>query len=501
MSFSIHNKLSLLLFCLFMFFGINALNAGNISKDQVAQAKKDTVVFLSINDPHAALKQFPRFGFMVDSLRQIYPDLLLVCGGDIQTGNPINDNYEPKGYPMIDLMNQLRFAYSAVGNHEFDATPKGFGLLTRLANFSFLSANMHPDKEFDVRVKPYAFHTFANGKKIAILGLIETSSNGFPATHPKNAVGVAFEDALSIAGNYKTLKDSADAVVALTHLGLETDKILVTQQPWIDFVIGGHSHTLIENGLTCNNIPITQSQNKLRYCALSFMVFDEQNKISVQTKTLEINNDHGEKNQYLAHMVDRFYDNPEYNKVVAIASAPFEEFQQLGYLMADSYLNETKSDFAFVNPGSVRINTLPAGEVKKVDILTLDPFGNAMVTRMMAPKEIRQFLQESWHIDSDLGPTLLGGLRVSACVDSKGNVSNVEILTDKGDKLDENKFYKVAYSSYIDSAYSFKHCQKEGQIHDYTTAESMLRFFETLMKEGKKLPDYRGVKREVITKK
>jgi 2',3'-cyclic-nucleotide 2'-phosphodiesterase (5'-nucleotidase family) len=42
---------------------------------------------------HAAVDNFPRFAFMVDSLRGLYPDLLLVSAGDNQTGNPVNDQY------------------------------------------------------------------------------------------------------------------------------------------------------------------------------------------------------------------------------------------------------------------------------------------------------------------------------------------------------------------------------------------------------------------------
>ena len=42
-----------------------------------AQVSKE-VHILSINDPHAAIEQFPRLGFVADSLRALYPDLLIL---------------------------------------------------------------------------------------------------------------------------------------------------------------------------------------------------------------------------------------------------------------------------------------------------------------------------------------------------------------------------------------------------------------------------------------
>ena len=70
--------------------------------------KGDAVVtILSVNDMHAAIDLMPRFAALVDSLRGVYPDLLVFSAGDNRTGNPINDQYDPVNYPMIAMMNQV----------------------------------------------------------------------------------------------------------------------------------------------------------------------------------------------------------------------------------------------------------------------------------------------------------------------------------------------------------------------------------------------------------
>ena len=80
-----------------------------------------TIAILSVNDIHSNIDLFPKFAAMVDSLREVYPDLLVFSAGDNRTGNPVNDQYNPVNYPVIALMNASGFNLSAVGNHEWDA--------------------------------------------------------------------------------------------------------------------------------------------------------------------------------------------------------------------------------------------------------------------------------------------------------------------------------------------------------------------------------------------
>ena len=55
-------------------------------------AEGEVVVrILSVNDIHANIDQFPKFATMVDSLKALYPDLLVFSAGDNRTGNPIHD--------------------------------------------------------------------------------------------------------------------------------------------------------------------------------------------------------------------------------------------------------------------------------------------------------------------------------------------------------------------------------------------------------------------------
>ena len=58
-----------------------------------AQERRELHI-LSANDMHAAIEQFPRLGYVADSLRALYPDLLILSGGDNRSGDPVNDMFE-----------------------------------------------------------------------------------------------------------------------------------------------------------------------------------------------------------------------------------------------------------------------------------------------------------------------------------------------------------------------------------------------------------------------
>lgn len=98
----------------------NEATEASVTKEAPVDAMEAEIVILSVNDMHSSIDQFPRFAAMVDSLKAVYPDMLLFSAGDNRTGNPVNDQYNPVNYPMITLMNNVGFNLSAVGNHEWD---------------------------------------------------------------------------------------------------------------------------------------------------------------------------------------------------------------------------------------------------------------------------------------------------------------------------------------------------------------------------------------------
>lgn len=457
------------------------------------QGEKQAVIF-AVNDIHATLDNFPKLAYVADSLRKIYPDMLLVAAGDNQTGNPVNDQYPEKGMPVIDLMNATGFDLSAVGNHEFDSGPEGFSNITHKARFSFVCANVTADNSLDIILNPYRIITLPNGLRIAFLGLLHINQNGIPDSHPDNVKGFTFKPPFETAGENKGLKDRCDIFIALTHLGFENDvKLAETMPEGIDLIIGGHSHTRVEKEQVHNGILITQAENKLKYGTLIKITRKNDGTLAKSMELIDIRNRKNEKPEIRA-MVDKYNDNPVLKEEIATAEADFSSYEELGYLMADAQRAAAGADIALVNPGGVRIDRLAKGPIKVMHVFQLDPFGNELVVTKLTGNEIRSLMVAAFPVDDGL-PVYPSGIRTRLSLDASGNLADVALMTESGAPLDMNLTYTVAMNSYMTLVYKYPHADP-GQSLFITTADATISYLRKI----KGVKSYKGEKRIVVTR-
>lgn len=457
-----------------------------------APAERQAVIF-AVNDIHAAIDNFPKLAYIVDSLRLLYPDMLLVAAGDNQTGNPVNDQYPEKGLPVVELMNATGFNLSAVGNHEFDSNPEGFSSLTHKADFDFICANVSVTGSYDIRISPYKIITLSNGLRLAFLGLLQLNQNGIPDSHPDNVKGFAFRSPFDVAGEYAWLDDSVDINIALTHIGFESDvKLAETMPPGIDLIIGGHSHTRVEKEQIHNGIMITQAENKLKYGTLIRLNVKSDGSLQRNMELVNIRDSRSEKPSVRA-MVDRFNDNRALNELAAVATDDFSSYEQLGYLMADAQRDAALADIALVNPGGVRIGNLPKGPVTIMNIYQLDPFGNELIVTKLTGKEIHSLMKAAFTLD-DKSPLYTSGIRTRHKLDASGDLLEVSLMNEEGSPLDMDRTYSVAMNSYMTSVYKYEH-NDPGQSLFITTADALISY----LKKNPELRSYSGENRiEII---
>ena len=452
---------------------------------------REAVIF-AVNDMHAAIDNFPKLAYIVDSLKALYPDMLLVSAGDNQTGNPVNDQYPEKGLPMIELMNATGFDLSAVGNHEFDTGPEGFSALTGKAKFSFICANLVTDKRFDFHIQPYKIITLPNGLRLAFLGLLQVSQSGIPDTHPDNARDFVFLSPYETAREYLWLKDSSDIFIALTHLGFEDDvKLAETLPAGLDLIIGGHSHTRVEKEQVHNGILITQAENKLKYGTLIRLAVSSDGTVQKSMQLIDIRNSKNEKPAIRA-IVDKYNDNPVLNQVIAAATDDFSSSEELGYLMADAQRAAAGADIALMNPGGVRIDRLSKGPVTIKNVYELDPFGNELVVTKLTGEEVLSLLKAAWMVD-DKSPVYPSGIIIKVKVNKDRDLKELTVMTENGEPLDKNRVYSVAMNSYMTQVYDYQHSDP-GQSLFFTTAQALINF----LKEQKEITSYRDEKRIMV---
>ena len=459
------------------------------------QLQSKTLEIVAVNDMHAALDNFPRFAFIVDSLRMIYPNLLLVSGGDNQTGNPVNDQYPEKGMPIIELMNAVNFDLSAVGNHEFDSRLTGFEKITHKASFDFLCANIELPKETDFRIKPYKIVKTPNGLKTAFVSFLDINDNGIPDTHPDNVKGFVFNDPFQVANDYLFLKDSCDVFVMVNHMGFEEDVKVANQLPSkiVDVIIGGHSHTKVEKDQIHNGIMITQAERKLNYATLIKLVVNSEGKVDREMQLLNVGKN-GNSRSDIQAMVDVYNNNPALTEIIATAEDDFSSYEEVGYLMCDAIRISVGADIALTNPGGVRMPSLVKGPVRTKDAYEIDPFGNEMVLFKLSGHEMRSLFFNAFKFDENL-PIYPSGISTRYILNSDGKLKDVELFTTEGKPLDMEKSYSVVISNYMASVYKYDH-KDVGQGLFRTTAEATIDY----LKELKNIPSYRGMQRVEIVK-
>lgn len=192
-------------------------------------------------------------------------NVLLLDAGDFSQGSPYYTMFH--GEAEIAFMNSINYDAATLGNHEFDSGMENLAQLIKSANFPFVNCNYDfTNTPLDGLIEPYII-TYKSDLKIGIFGLGPQDMDRL--TFDKNIEGIVikdtFESAYEIADKLKNEED-CDLVICLSHIGwnLNTvynkdginicDSTLALYSKDIDIIIGGHSHTYMEQGKVVENI-------------------------------------------------------------------------------------------------------------------------------------------------------------------------------------------------------------------------------------------------------
>ena len=446
----------------------------------VAEAETE-IAILSVNDMHASIDMFPKFAALVDSLKAVYPDLLLFSAGDNRTGNPVNDQYEPVNYPMIEMMNQTGFDLCTVGNHEWDGNIVNLQNDIERAKFPFLCANVIVPETVNLDIKPFVTMDH-QGVKMAVVGMIEVRHDGIPGAHPDKLKEVSFKRPEVVLPEYQYLRNQNDVVILLSHCGFEDDMDLAQANPWLDVIIGGHSHTLIENPSETNGVLITQSGSHLKYATLLKLKVKDHKIVDKAAVVLDVNKVKKEKSG-IRQMVDEFNDAPALNEPIATAKTKFETPEELGCMMTDAIREVSGADFAFQNTGGVRVNYLKKGPITVKDVYSIDPFNNEVIVYQMTGEQVKKFILNSYRKNGGY-PSYVSGMTYTVSDDGR----NVWVDMEK-EPFSTKKTYKVAFNSYMASTVDVESVD-EGKSLFMTSEEMMIEFLRR-----RKTVDYQGVVR------
>ena len=229
-----------------------------------SENKTVKITVLHTNDVHSHIDPFgpndvknankggiSRRATLIQKLRNENPNTLLLDAGDIFQGTPYFNYFG--GALEFKLMSLLNYDAATIGNHDFDNGIEGLYAQLPHAKFDFISANYDfRNTVMNTHVKPYKVF-FKGGVKIGVFGLgIElkglVNPDAFKETKYLNPVEIA-QDMSRIL----KLEEKCDLIICLSHLGYHYDekpqKIsdikLARATENIDLIIGGHTHTFL----------------------------------------------------------------------------------------------------------------------------------------------------------------------------------------------------------------------------------------------------------------
>ncbi len=237
-----------------------ALDAGEYKK----------LTILHTNDTHSRIDPFPsndpkypgqagifKRDKLIRDIRSNEKNVLLFDSGDIFQGTPYFNLYG--GEIELKAMSYMKYDASTMGNHDFDNGLDAFKKVLPYADFPFICSNYDfSNTILHASTKKYKIFKI-NGLRIGVFGL-GVELNGL--VMKKNYGETQYINPIETAKKYASLlrnDHECDLVVCLSHLGYEykenkvSDLVLAKECRDIDLVLGGHTHTFLNEPTLINN--------------------------------------------------------------------------------------------------------------------------------------------------------------------------------------------------------------------------------------------------------
>lgn len=195
--------------------------------------------------------------------------VLLLDAGDYNQGTPYFTM--AKGDLEVELMNAMKYDVATLGNHEFDNGKEELARRLKMARHKTITCNY----DFSATclkklVKPYTI-VRRGGMKIGIIGTTSYLEGNVMKSHLDGMVRLDGIERVNYYADFLKNRKHCDLVILLSHFGFDggsydkpSDVLMVQNSRNLDLVIGGHSHTFLNEprvveDLDGRRIPIVQT--------------------------------------------------------------------------------------------------------------------------------------------------------------------------------------------------------------------------------------------------
>ncbi len=323
----------------------------------------------------------------VSKVRHEEDNVLYAIAGDMFRGSIIDSEFH--GISTIQIMNMLAPDIVTVGNHEVDYGVAHLLFLEKCAEFPIINANLYITTNHTRLFEPCKVLE-VDGMRILFIGILTEAALNQCKMDKMIGTFITLEDAADEIGRICNTYNSIDVdlTVLLTHIGFDEDQKLaeLLKPEWgVDLIIGGHSHTFLEEPCVVNGIPIVQAGTGTDQIGRFDLIVDtDTNSIDSYTWTPVPINDKTCPRDYAIEDTILNYKNTtdeKYGRIITkfvrtlTHPSRYEETEQ-GNLFADLLKDALGVDIFFLASGSIRSEEL-GPVVTKGDFDATFPFDDA----------------------------------------------------------------------------------------------------------------------------
>ncbi|MGG3915715.1 bifunctional metallophosphatase/5'-nucleotidase [Rossellomorea vietnamensis] len=488
-----------------LLFNISPVDLDEVKAKEMEYGGAFRLTILHTNDVHSHLENVPNLHTAIKEERKKDGDALLLDAGDVFSGTLFFNEY--LGQADAEFMNEIGYDAMTLGNHEFDKGSEVLANFIRKLSFPVVSSNVDvrldptlaplmksrvPEQLEGGKIYPSIIQT-VKGVKVGIIGLT-TEDTTFLSAPVKEIV---FQNAekKAVEEIAKLQARGVNHIILLSHLGGRQDKVLAQKVKGIDIIVGGHSHTRLENPLVYNlkSEPtlIVQADEYGKSLGKLTAVFNERGVLTEWDGELldvlakdQKGNDVYPPDPWAEKRLEQLRKPIEKVKTMDVGATTISlngdrrdvrtKETNLGNLITDGMLEKANqyspTQIAFQNGGGIR-NSIGEGDITLGDVLEVLPFGNTLVTLNLTGEEILLALEHSVaDLDNEAGQFLQVSGMTFRFDPSKAIGNRITEVNIQGSPLDRSEMYGVAVNAFLagggDGFTVLRNAKENGRISD-----------------------------------
>jgi 2',3'-cyclic-nucleotide 2'-phosphodiesterase (5'-nucleotidase family) len=215
-----------------------------------------TITLFHTNDMHDSRQALERLAGLARPA-----DSVLVDVGDSLKGSNTRWYWHE---PVVEQMNSLAYQVQAMGNREFHYLRRVLAHRQQRRHFPILAANLEDLRQpGDQWWQRTAVVTVGDYR----IGFTGATPVQYDEHSPWQRIfGFRFHAPETVLPDViRQLRRDCHVVVLLSHLGYSEDQRLAPLLGPVDIIVGGHSHTVLQEPTWCQGVPIVQTGSHGRF--------------------------------------------------------------------------------------------------------------------------------------------------------------------------------------------------------------------------------------------